>query len=114
MERLYFVYIMASRRNGTLYTGVTNDVVRRSWEHSNDLVSGFTKKHGVHILVRFETHGDIGAAIAREKQIKGWNRAWKIRLIEKHNSGWNDLYSRLTGEMALPEIPGSPSLESRA
>jgi putative endonuclease len=112
-ERCYFVYILASRRNGTLYTGVTNDVLRRTWEHKNDIVKGFTKKYGVHILVWYELHDDIGVAIAREKQIKGWNRAWKIKLIEKHNSGWNDLYSRLLGEIALPDIPGSPSLASR-
>jgi putative endonuclease len=108
-ERLYFVYILASRRNGTLYTGVTNDVLHRTWQHKNDLVAGFTKKYGVHILVWFETHTDIRDAIAREKQIKKWNRAWKIRLIEKNNSGWNDLYERLLGNIALPESPGSPS-----
>jgi putative endonuclease len=66
-------------------------------------VKGFTKKYGVHILVWYELHGDIGAAITREKQIKGWNRAWKLKLIEKDNSGWNDLYSRLLGEIALPD-----------
>ena len=111
-EHLYFVYILASRRNGTLYTGVTNDVLRRTWQHKNDLVSGFTKKYGVHILVWYEMHESIQDAIAREKQIKGWNRAWKIRQIEKQNSGWNDLYERLTGEVALPEPPGSPSPRS--
>ncbi len=109
-EHVYFVYILASRRNGTLYTGVTNDVMRRTWQHKNDLVKGFTKKYGVHILVWYEVHGDIDAAIMREKQIKGWNRAWKLRLIEKNNSGWNDLYSRLLGKITLPEPPGSPSL----
>jgi putative endonuclease len=108
-DHLYFVYMLASRRNGTLYTGVSNDVLRRTWEHKNDLVSGFTKKYGVHVLVWYEIHGDIGTAIAREKQIKKWNRAWKIKLIEKHNSGWNDLYARLLGEIALPDLPGSPS-----
>jgi putative endonuclease len=113
-EHLYFVYIMASKRNGTLYTGVTNDVLRRSWEHRSDLVAGFTRKYGVHILVWFEAHGDIETAIAREKQIKGWNRAWKIKLIEKRNSGWNNLYSKLIGETALPDMPGSPSLGSQA
>ncbi|HEX5279722.1 MAG TPA: GIY-YIG nuclease family protein [Micropepsaceae bacterium] len=109
-DHLYFVYILASRRNGTLYVGVTNDVMRRTWEHRNELIDGFTKKHGVHILVYYETFGEIDAAIAREKQLKGWNRAWKIKLIEKHNSGWNDLYARLRGEICLPDIPGSPSL----
>jgi putative endonuclease len=113
-EHVYFVYMLASRRNGTLYTGVTNDVLRRTWQHKSNLVAGFTGKYGVHILVWYETHTDIHEAIAREKQIKGWNRAWKIRLIEEHNSGWNDLYARHLGEIALPESPGSPSLTSRA
>jgi putative endonuclease len=113
-KHLYFVYMLATSRNDTLYIGVTNDVLRRTWQHKNDLVRGFTKKYGVHILVWYETHADIHEAIAREKQIKGWNRAWKIRLIETHNSGWNDLYARLLGEIALPDLPGSPSLASRA
>jgi len=113
-EHAYFVYILASRRNGTLYTGVTNDVLRRTCEHKNNRVAGFTKKYDVHILVWYELHTDIHEAITREKQIKGWNRAWKIRLIEKHNSGWNDLYAKLLGEIALPELPGSPSLTSAA
>jgi len=108
-EHIYFVYILASRRKGTLYIGVTNDVLRRAYEHKSDLIEGFTKKHGVHILVWYEIHGDIHSAIAREKQLKRWNRAWKIKLIEKENSGWNDLYDRLTGEIALPDLPGSPS-----
>ena len=108
--RLYHVYILASRRNGTLYVGVTNDVMRRTWEHRSELVEGFTKKHGVHLLVWYELHEDIHAAIAREKRLKRWNRAWKIKLIEQNNSGWNDLYDRLTGEIALPDLPGSPSL----
>lgn len=97
MEKLYYVYILASCRNGTLYIGVTNDLVRRVWEHKNGTAEGFTKKHDVHLLVWYETHGDINDAIAREKQLKGWNRTWKIRLIEEHNSGWNDLYEKLCG-----------------
>jgi len=108
-NHLYYVYILASRRNGTLYIGVSNDVIRRTWEHKNDLVEGFTKKYGVHILVWYELHEDIYAAIAREKRLKRWNRAWKIKLIEKHNSGWNDIYDRLMGEITLPDMPGSPS-----
>ncbi len=108
-EHCYYVYMLASQRNGTLYVGVSNDVLRRAWEHRNDLVEGFTKKYGVHILVWFEIFEDINAAIAREKRLKKWNRAWKIKLIEQHNSGWNDLYSRLLGEIALPDMPGSPS-----
>jgi putative endonuclease len=87
----YFVYMLASKRNGTLYVGVTNDLARRSDEHKSKQVSGFTKRHGIDILVWYEDHGDIGTAIEREKQIKGWNRSWKVQLIEKNNSGWNDL-----------------------
>jgi putative endonuclease len=91
----YFVYMLASKRNGTLYVGVTNDLGRRIGEHKEKSVPGFTRRHGVDILVWFEVHGDIADAITREKQIKGWNRAWKIRLIEKENSGWNDLSASL-------------------
>ena len=91
----YFVYMLASKRNGTLYVGVTNDLGRRAGEHREKCVPGFTKRHGVDILVWYEIHEDIDTAITREKQIKGWNRAWKIRLIEKANSGWNDLAGRL-------------------
>ena len=87
----YFVYLLASKRNGTLYVGVTNDLGRRVGEHREKVVPGFTQRYAVSILVWYEVHDDIGAAIAREKQIKGWNRAWKLRLIEKDNSGWNDL-----------------------
>jgi len=108
-EHLYFVYILASRRNGTLYVGVTNDVMRRTYEHKTDLIKGFTKKYGVHILVWYEAYDDIHTAIAREKRLKRWNRAWKIKLIEENNSGWNDLYDRMMGEIALPDLPGSPS-----
>lgn len=92
MAGLYYVYMLASRRNGTLYIGVTNDLSRRVWEHKSDLAGGFSKKYGVHRLVWYEVHNGIAEAIAREKQLKGWNRAWKIGLIEKHNSGWNDLF----------------------
>lgn len=109
-ERLYYVYILASRRNGTLYIGVSNDIMRRTWEHKNDLIEGFTKKYGVHILVWYEIHEDIDAAIRREKRMKRWNRAWKIALIEENNSGWNDLYDRFTGEIALPDPPAPQSL----
>ncbi|HEY1710457.1 MAG TPA: GIY-YIG nuclease family protein [Rhizomicrobium sp.] len=108
-EHLYFVYILASRMNGTLYVGVTNDVLRRAWEHKHEIKSGFTKKYGVHILVWYEMHGNINIAIAREKRLKRWNRAWKLKLINEHNSGWNDLYDRMLGEIALPDVVGSPS-----
>jgi putative endonuclease len=91
----YFVYMLASGRNGTLYVGVTNDLARRTAEHKDKVVPGFTRRHGVDILVWYEEHSDINDAIAREKQIKSWNRAWKLKLIEKNNSGWNDLAPRL-------------------
>jgi putative endonuclease len=87
----YFVYMLASRRNGTLYVGVTNDLAKRVEEHKSKSVPGFTRRYNVDILVWYEAFADIRDAIAREKQIKGWNRAWKIRLIEQRNSGWNDL-----------------------
>ena len=108
-EHTYYVYILASRRNGTLYVGVTNNVMRRTWEHKNDIADSFTKKYGAHTLVYFEVFGEIDSAIAREKQLKKRNRVWKINLIEKHNSGWNDLYERLLGEIQLPDVAGSPS-----
>ncbi|HEY5347235.1 MAG TPA: GIY-YIG nuclease family protein [Rhizomicrobium sp.] len=96
MDKSYHFYILASRRNGTLYTGVTGKLSERIWQHKNDLAEGFTKRYGVHILVWYETFDQVGEAIAREKQIKGWNRAWKIRLIEKNNSGWNDLFEKIS------------------
>ena len=89
------VYIMASQRNGTLYVGVTSDLVKRIWEHRNDVEEGFTKRYGVHLLVYFETHARIDDAILREKRIKKWRRAWKIRLIETMNPEWNDLYESI-------------------
>jgi putative endonuclease len=89
------VYILASQRNGTLYIGVTSDLVKRIWEHKNNPVEGFTKRYGVHSLVYFELHTDMLAAVAREKQIKKWNRAWKLKLIEKVNPDWLDLWSEI-------------------
>ena len=86
------VYILASKNHGTLYIGVTSDLRKRVWEHRNDLVEGFTKKYGVHRLVYFEVHGEMRIAIAREKQIKKWNREWKVRLIEETNPRWRDLW----------------------
>ena len=91
----YYVYILASKRNGTLYIGVTNDLTRRVFEHKQGLVPGFTKKYGVKILVHFEDTDDISAAIGREKNLKKWKRAWKIRLIEEANQQWRDLYDDL-------------------
>jgi putative endonuclease len=92
VEKLPCVYILASKRNGTLYTGVTSDLVKRVYEHKNGLANGFTKKYRVHHLVYFELHEDMNAAISREKQIKKWNRAWKLELIETNNPEWKDLY----------------------
>ncbi len=92
MERTYWVYLLASRRNGTLYVGVTNDLSRRVHEHKTKAVQGFTSRHDVHMLVWFESYGDVTEAIAREKQLKKWNRAWKLERIEKFNPAWRDLY----------------------
>jgi putative endonuclease len=89
------VYILASQRNGTLYIGVTSDLVQRVWQHKNDVVEGFTKEYGVHILVYYELHDDMENAILREKRLKKWNRAWKLRLIEEKNPEWNDLYASI-------------------
>jgi len=86
------VYILASRRNGTLYVSVTSDLVKRVWEHQNNLVEGFTKRYGVHTLVWFEKHETMESAIAREKAIKEWKRRWKLDLIEQRNPEWRDLY----------------------
>jgi len=92
MDKQFYVYLMASRQNGTLYIGVTSDLVKRVCEHKNSFVEGFTKKYRIKILVYYEIHQNAEAAITREKQIKKWNRAWKLRLIEKQNPQWRDLY----------------------
>ena len=89
------IYIMASARNGTLYVGVTSDLTRRIWQHKSDLADGFTKRYRVHGLVWLETHATMEAAIAREKRLKNWRRAWKIDLIETSNPYWRDLYGEL-------------------
>ena len=91
----YFVYFMASRKNGTLYVGVTNNLVRRVFEHKTDAIDGFTKRYAVHALVWFEATDSIEAAIVREKQLKNWKRDWKVDLIETSNPDWNDLYDSL-------------------
>lgn len=95
-ERVYFVYILASRRNGTLYVGVTNDLIGRVTEHRDGLIPGFTKRHGVKLLVYFEEHADIDEAIRREKRVKRWRRTWKLELIESANPHWRDLWFELT------------------
>jgi putative endonuclease len=89
------IYILASHRRGTLYIGVTSDLVKRIWAHKQDLVEGFTKKYQVHSLVYFEQFEDMFTAISREKQLKKWRRVWKIKLIEKDNDEWRDLYADL-------------------
>ena len=86
------VYIMASKRNGTLYTGVTSDIIKRIWQHKNNIVEGFTQRYNVHQLVWYELHESMESAITREKRIKGWKRKWKLELIESMNPGWKDLY----------------------
>ena len=91
----YYVYILESKRNGTLYVGVTNNLVRRVYEHRNGLVDGFTKKYGVKDLVYFEETNDVKEAIIREKRLKTWKRKWKIELIEKSNPNWLDLYNEI-------------------
>tara|TARA_R110002072_G_scaffold13606_5_gene57246 strand:+ start:1106 stop:1393 length:288 start_codon:yes stop_codon:yes gene_type:complete len=91
----YFVYILASRRNGTLYVGVTNDLARRVYEHRTGAVDGFTRKYNVKRLVWYETHSDVERAIAREKTIKRWPRRYKLNVIEKMNPEWDDLYEVL-------------------
>ncbi len=90
--KLPCVYILASKRNGTLYVGVTSDLVQRIWQHKNDLVEGFTKRYGVHTLVWCEVHESMESSIAHEKAIKEWKRVWKLELIEKRNPTWRDLY----------------------
>ncbi len=91
----FYVYIMCSGRNGTLYTGVTSNLIKRIYEHKNGLVEGFTKRYGVHRLAWYEVHQTADMAIIREKQIKKWNRKWKMELIEKNNPDWSDLYNEL-------------------
>ena len=95
MESCPAVYIMASNKNGTLYIGVTRDLIRRVWEHKRDLLESFTKKYGVHRLVYYELHADMLSAITREKQLKKWNRAWKLELIEEKNPEWRDLWDEI-------------------
>ena len=93
--KTYYIYIFASKRNGTLYIGITNDLTRRVFEHKTGLINGFAKKYSVNKLVYFETTNDVNAAILREKRLKNWKRQCKIELIEKLNPNWNDLSERL-------------------
>ncbi|MBI3378797.1 MAG: GIY-YIG nuclease family protein [Nitrospirae bacterium] len=95
MEKIYYVYILASRQNGTLYIGVTSDLIKRIWEHKNKLVEGFTEKYDVDKLVYYEQFNDAEYAIRREKRLKKYNRKWKMDIIEKLNPDWKDLYEEL-------------------
>ena len=95
MNRQPCVYILSSGRNGTLYIGVTSNLLKRVWEHKNDAVDGFTKKYRVHDLAWFEPHETMDSAIGREKSIKKWNREWKLQLIERFNPSWRDLYGEI-------------------
>ncbi len=90
------VYLLASKRNGTLYVGVTSNLLRRVWQHKNDVMEGFTKRYGVHNLVWYESHDTMESAITRENAIKEWKRAWKLSLVEKDNPAWLDLYEGLS------------------
>jgi putative endonuclease len=96
MDKQPAVYILANRRNGTLYVGVTSDLVARTWQHREHVVAGFTKKYDVGRLVWYEMHGDMVEAITREKRLKKWHRAWKIRLIEERNPTWSDLWPEIS------------------
>jgi putative endonuclease len=95
MDRSFYVYILTNQRYGTLYVGVTNDLVRRVWEHKSDLVEGFSKRYGLHRLVWYEAHHDVSHAITREKLIKKWHRDWKVNLIQGMNPDWADLYANV-------------------
>lgn len=96
MGEQFFVYILASKKHGTLYIGMTNDLVRRVFEHKNKLADGFTKQYDVTLLVHFEIFGDHPSAVQRERNMKEWQRSWKIRLIEENNPDWRDLYADIT------------------
>ena len=96
MNKQPAVYILASKRNGTLYTGVTSDLVKRLWEHRNDMVDGFTSRYGIHRLVWYELHDSMESAITCEKRLKNWKRKWKLELIETSNPKWIDLFNTIT------------------
>ena len=102
MLKIYYVYILASKRNGTLYTGVTSDLIKRVYQHKNDQIKGFTSNYQIHMLVYYEETNNIEAAITREKQLKKWNRKWKLELIEKVNPNWEDLAKAWIPDQNLP------------
>ena len=97
MAKQFYVYILASKPNGTLYTGVTSNLIQRVWQHKHDVIQGFTRKYNVKILVYYEVHENAESALTREKKIKRWRRAWKLGLIENSNPEWRDLYGNILG-----------------
>jgi putative endonuclease len=107
-EMAYYVYILASKPHGTLYIGVTSDLISRGFEHRNAMKPGFTSRYRVKDLVYFEQHGDVHAAIQREKTLKKWPRQWKLNLIEKDNPHWTDLLPELAGEVGMRPVGGLP------
>lgn len=104
MEKYYYIYILASKRNGALYIGITSGLIKRIWEHKNKLVDGFTRKYNINKLIYYEQYSDPENAIKREKRLKKYNRKWKLNLIEKVNPNWKDLYEEIT--TGLPEQVG--------
>jgi putative endonuclease len=96
-EKHYYVYVLSNKPRGTMYVGVTSNLVQRVWQHKEDQVEGFTKRYGIKMLVWFEQHEDVEQAILREKQIKKWDRLWKVELIESNNPQWNDLFETIIG-----------------
>lgn len=105
MEKPGYVYIMASRRNGTIYVGSTNNLIQRVWQHRNGAIPGFTRKYGCRLLAWFEAFDTIEAARQREVQMKEWHRRWKLRVIEEKNPEWNDLYASLFDSSEEPDSP---------
>ncbi len=103
MPKIYWVYIAANMRNGTLYIGMTNNIIRRMWEHREGIVEGFTKKYGIKHLVYLEAFENVRAAIDRETRLKKWKRQWKVDLIQKDNVEWDDLYERMIAPPPMPE-----------
>jgi putative endonuclease len=100
------VYLLASSRNGTLYTGVTTNLVQRVWQHRNHVIEGFTQRYEVGMLVWYEQHAMLEVAITREKRLKKWNRLWKLRLIEERNPEWRDLWEEIVGSAGSPPSRG--------
>ncbi len=98
----FYVYILCNKRNGTLYTGVTSELIKRTYEHKNKLVDGFTKKHDIHRLVWYEIHKTVESAITREKRIKKWERKWRLEIIENDNPEWHDLYDHICENSGFP------------